>query len=64
MDIDDVFGTSPKKDQATLGEDLSQLSIEELTERTALLKEEMRRVRREIDARGNYRNAAEDIFKS
>lgn len=63
MDLDDIFPTN-SKDGSTLGEDLSQLSIDDLQGRIAALKEEITRVEREIDSRQSLRSAAEEAFKS
>ena len=63
MDLDDIF-PSDSPGGPVLGEELSQLSVEDLRERIAALKGEIQRVEREIETRQSLRSAAEDVFKS
>jgi len=46
-----------------LGEDLSRLSVDELTRRIEDLTAEIARVERERDARGGVRAAADALFR-
>ncbi len=55
----------PKKKIAhEIGQDLSLLSVAELRERIALLKEEIARLETNIASKQASRTAAEGIFKS
>ncbi|MDR1827699.1 MAG: DUF1192 domain-containing protein [Methylobacteriaceae bacterium] len=58
-------GDEPRKVKTshTLGEDLSALSVEELSERVALLKEEILRLEQAIAGKGAAMSLAENIFK-
>lgn len=47
-----------------IGQDLSLLSVEELTERVALLRTEMARLEQAADKKRASRDAANSIFKS
>ena len=47
----------------TVGEDLSRLSEGELTERIDSLTEEVNRTRKELEQRGNIRDAANSFFQ-
>ena len=47
-----------------IGQDLSLLSVEELTERVALLKTEIARLEQAADRKRASRDAANSIFKS
>jgi uncharacterized small protein (DUF1192 family) len=47
-----------------IGQDLSLLSVEELTERVALLKAEIARLEQASDKKRASRDAANSIFKS
>lgn len=47
-----------------IGSDLSSLSVHELEERIALLKDEIIRLEAAIEARGKTKNAAESVFRS
>lgn len=63
MDLDDLF--RPKKSTAaSFGEDLAQLSIEELEARLLLIAEERQRVEAEIARKRSVIAAAEGLFKS
>lgn len=46
-----------------IGGDLSPLSIEELRERIDLLKQEIKRVEADIEAKSSSRAAADSFFK-
>ena len=55
----------PKKPMVhDVGQDLSMLSIDELTDRVALLREEIVRIETEIAAKARSRSAADSFFKS
>lgn len=60
MDDDDA---KPKK-QIVVGEDLSQMSVSELTDRIAALKSEIARIEADIDAKQGALSAADAVFKS
>ncbi|PLX35880.1 MAG: DUF1192 domain-containing protein [Hyphomicrobiales bacterium] len=47
-----------------VGQDLSQLSVAELEDRLALLRDEIERVEREIAGKEKSRSAADAFFKS
>lgn len=46
-----------------IGQDISLLSVDELTERIARLKEEIARLESERDSRGETKAAAEALFR-
>jgi len=52
-----------KKRVHELGQDLSLLSVDELTERIAQLKEEIRRLEAERAAKDKTRSAADAFFR-
>jgi uncharacterized small protein (DUF1192 family) len=54
----------PKPKPHEIGQDLTSLSIMELTERVALLKEEILRLEQAKAAKGSVRQAANAIFQS
>ncbi len=60
---DDDEPTSSKNDIITVGEDLSLLSVAELTIRIDALKGEITRVQTEIDTKKGQASEAEDLFK-
>ena len=64
MDLDELF---PEKKMDPLVEltrqDLGPLSIDELNERIATLKEEIARVEAHMDSATKHRSAAEELFK-
>ena len=64
MDLDELF-PEKKKDPLTelTRQDLSPLSIDELNERIATLKEEIARVEAHMDAATKHLSAAEELFK-
>ncbi|WP_029060621.1 DUF1192 domain-containing protein [Labrenzia sp. DG1229] len=56
----------PKKNETgkvTVGEDISSLSEDELTERISALNEEINRTQRELEQRGTIRDAANSVFQ-
>ncbi len=64
MDLDDLFPDKPKDPLTELGkQDLDPISIGELHERIAALKEEIARVEAHIDRVTKHRSAAEELFK-
>jgi uncharacterized small protein (DUF1192 family) len=64
MDLDDLFPDKPKDPLAELKkQDLDPISIEELNERIAALKEEIARVEAHIERVTRHRSAAEELFK-
>ena len=64
MDLDDLF-PEKKKDPLTelTRQDLGPMSVDELHERIATLKEEIARVEAHMDAASRHRSAAEELFK-
>ena len=52
----------PKKD-ITLGEDLRTLSVAELEARISALRDEIKRVERELEAKKAHEAAAASLFK-
>ena len=64
MDLDDLFPDKPKDPLTELGkQDLDPISIEELHERIAALRQEIARVEAHIDRVTKHRSAAEELFK-
>jgi uncharacterized small protein (DUF1192 family) len=64
MDIDELFPSKPDDPLLLLArQDLDPLSIGELHERIAALKEEITRVETHIARVTAHRSAAEDLFK-
>ncbi len=63
MAIDDEDRPS-KKLSHEIGQDLSLLSVEELTERIALLTGEIERLREALGKKRASRDAADSLFKS
>ena len=64
MDLEDLFPDKPGDPLTELGkQDLDPISIEELHERIAALKEEIARVEAHIDRVTRHRSAAEELFK-
>ena len=53
----------PKQKDIEIGEDVALLSVEELTERIALLEVEIIRLKEAIESKQSSRSAAEDVFK-
>ena len=64
MDLDDLFPDTPGDPLNELTrEDLDPLSIEELQERIATLRQEIARVEAHIERVNRDRSAAEELFK-
>ena len=64
MDLDDLFPDKPKDPLTELGkQDLDPISIEELNERIAALKQEIARTEAHIERVTKHRSAAEELFK-
>lgn len=59
-----IFDEEPRRKPRTheIGQDLSLLSVGELTERIELLREEIRRLE-ELQAKGATKSAAEALFR-
>ncbi|WP_295809267.1 DUF1192 domain-containing protein [uncultured Nitratireductor sp.] len=62
MGIFDDEGKKPASGHQ-IGQDLSLLSVEELGNRIAQLKEEILRLERELESKGATKNAAEALFR-
>ena len=60
-----LFDDEPRKKAKPheIGQDLSLLSVGELTERIALLRSEIERLEAELQAKGSTKNAAEALFR-
>ncbi|WP_192257596.1 DUF1192 domain-containing protein [Mesorhizobium silamurunense] len=60
-----IFDDEPKKKPRPheIGQDLSLLSVDELSERIALLREEIARLEAERAAKGTTKSAAEALFR-
>jgi uncharacterized small protein (DUF1192 family) len=60
-----IFDDEPRKKQKPheIGQDLSLLSVGELAERIGLLREEIRRLEAELQAKGTTKSAAEALFR-
>ena len=64
FDDDSLFGQKPKPVVAhQIGQNLDDLSAPELNERIGLLRAEIERLERAIEARRATRTAAESAFK-
>ena len=64
MDLDDLFPDKPGDPLVELGkQDLDPISIEELNERIAALRQEIARVEAHIERVTRHRSAAEELFK-
>jgi uncharacterized small protein (DUF1192 family) len=64
MDLEDLFPDKPGDPLTELKkQDLDPISIEELHERIAALKEEIARVETHIERVTRHRSAAEELFK-
>lgn len=62
--FDDEPGAPPAKRVAhEVGQDLSRLSVDELNQRVAALREEIARIEREIASKSAQRQAADLFFK-
>lgn len=59
-----IFDDEPRKKPKPheIGQDLSLLSVGDLTERIDLLREEIHRLEAELAAKGQTRSAAESLF--
>jgi len=65
FDDDLVFGAKPKPKLAhEIGQNIDDLSAPELKERIGLLRAEIERLERAIDARQATRAAADSVFKA
>jgi uncharacterized small protein (DUF1192 family) len=64
MDEDDFF-TSKPSDPLTLlvRQDLGPFSVDELSERIEILKQEIARVEQHLADTAQHRNAADELFK-
>jgi uncharacterized small protein (DUF1192 family) len=60
-----IFDDKPakRKHAHEIGQDLSLLSVEELTARIALLQGEIARIQAELDAKNQTKSAAEALFR-
>lgn len=64
MDEDDFFSSKPADPlNLVTKQDLGPLSIDELGERIAILKQEIERVEAHIDYVSKHRSAADELFK-
>lgn len=62
--FDDEPGAAPARKVAhEIGQDLSRLSVEELGERIAVLREEIDRLGREAERKSAQRSAADLMFR-
>ncbi|MDX8531466.1 DUF1192 domain-containing protein [Mesorhizobium sp. VK25A] len=60
-----IFDDEPRKKPRPheIGQDLSLLSVDELSERIALLRDEIARLEAERAAKGTTKSAAEALFR-
>lgn len=60
-----LFDEEPRKKARAheIGQDLSLLSVGELHDRVAVLKEEIARIEAELAAKGTTKSAAEALFR-
>ncbi|MET2832748.1 DUF1192 domain-containing protein [Mesorhizobium shangrilense] len=60
-----IFDDEPKKKARPheIGQDLSLLSVSELSERIGILREEIARLEAELKAKGSTKSAAEALFR-
>ena len=60
-----IFDDEAKKPKKTheIGQDLSALSVGELSERVQILKDEISRLETEIRSKGQVKSAAEQLFR-
>jgi uncharacterized small protein (DUF1192 family) len=64
VDLDDLFAKRPEDPLVLLlKQDLDRLSVNELEERVAALKEEIKRCEGKIAFANNHRSAADALFK-
>jgi len=60
---DDLPRTSAPLREHVIGQDLSVLSVEDLTQRVAMLKSEIERLEAAIAAKTAQRSAADSLFR-
>ncbi|MBA5777289.1 DUF1192 domain-containing protein [Stappia sp. F7233] len=60
---DDELPVKPAAAPVAIGDDLSRLSVDELSERLVLLAQEIERVTKERDGRSSVRAAADALFR-
>lgn len=60
---DDTAASTPPKEAIIPGEDLSELSLDDLAERRALLEAELRRIDAVTEKKQAGRSAADAVFK-
>ena len=60
-----IFDDEPKKKARPheIGQDLSLLSVGDLTERIGILRDEIARLEAELQAKGTTKSAAEALFR-
>jgi len=60
-----IFDDEPKKKARPheIGQDLSLLSVGDLTERIGILRDEIARLEAELQAKGSTKSAAEALFR-
>jgi uncharacterized small protein (DUF1192 family) len=60
-----IFDDEPRKPASAhvVGQDISLMSVDELSERIALLKAEIERLKEERAKRGQTKSAAEALFR-
>ncbi|WP_137930814.1 DUF1192 domain-containing protein [Mesorhizobium comanense] len=60
-----IFDDEPRKKPRPheIGQDLSLLSADELSERIGILREEIERLEAELKAKGSTKSAAEALFR-
>jgi uncharacterized small protein (DUF1192 family) len=64
LDDESIFGAKPKPSLThEIGQNIDDLSAPELKERIALLRSEINRLEKAIDARQATRAAADSVFK-
>jgi uncharacterized small protein (DUF1192 family) len=64
LDDESLFGAKPKPTRAhELGQNIDDLSAPELQERIALMRSEIDRLEKAIEARQATRAAADSVFK-
>ncbi|WP_428650897.1 DUF1192 domain-containing protein [Roseibium sp.] len=61
--FDEDVPRKPRTGAITVGEELSALSETDLAERIEALHEEINRTQRELEQRGNIRDAANSLFQ-
>ena len=61
--FDDDVPKKPETGKVTVGDDLSRLSEEELSERITALSEEINRTQKELEQRSTIRDAANSVFQ-